>query len=249
MRHRCAFTLVEVLVTVAITAVLLGILLPALAAGLRRSKEFRCQASLRQIAFDFSLFANDELHGDRGDDVARFGPRRFTLETFLESQYGVDEFWRHGDDEVVFENTSNLMGCPSVPAQLMLQKNSPCTDDGVGPAEAVSYGFNYRLDTVEYLVNGRWRAKRVSLTSRILEAGRVPLVMDVDGAEAQRRIITPHLTAPAAGSQHGYAGDVYWFPALRHRGKMQAAFVDGSVGASSDPASEPGWDWAFQSID
>jgi prepilin-type processing-associated H-X9-DG protein len=77
----------------------------------------------------------------------------------------------------------------------------------------------------------------------------VPLVIDVDGAEAERRDITPHFTAPSAGSSAAYAGDAYWFPALRHNGKAQAAFVDGSVESSADPANEPGWAWAYQTID
>jgi prepilin-type N-terminal cleavage/methylation domain-containing protein/prepilin-type processing-associated H-X9-DG protein len=249
-RSSRAFTLIELLVSVAILAVLIGILVPTLASGLLRSKDFKCQAELRRVAFDFTLFANDELHGDRGDDVLRFGKRRFALETFMESQYGVDEFWRHGDDAVVTQNSERLMGCTRAPGQLTLTRNSACADGGVTPASAVSYGFNYRLDTAEYQdVRGRWRTTTVSLTSRILTAGRVPLVIDVDGAEAERRDITPHFTAPSAGSSAAYAGDAYWFPALRHNGKAQAAFVDGSVESSADPANEPGWAWAYQTID
>jgi len=246
-RPRQAFTLVELLVSIAIIAVLVGVLLPSLRSGFLRSKDFRCQTSLRRIAFDFALFANDDLHGDRGDDRRRFGPRRFATETFMESQYGVDEFWRYGDSTTVQHPSQDLMGCALAPAMLTLTSGSACASGGVTPASAVSYGFNYRLDTGEYLdPRGGWRTSRLSLTSRIAMAGRVPLAIDVDGSEAERRDVTPHFTAPAAGSVAAFAGDLYWFPALRHHGKAQAAFVDGSVGASSDPAGETGWDWAYQ---
>lgn len=242
--------MIELLVSVAIVSVLLGILVPTLASGLLRSKDFKCQTELRRAAFDFTLFANDELHGDRGDDTARYGPRRFSLETFMESQYGVDEFWRHGENAVVEVQSDKVLGCARAATTMTLTKDSACASGGVAPAQDVSYGFNYRLDTAEYLDHrGRWRTTAVSLTSRILSAGRVPLLMDVDGAEAQRRDITAHFIAPEAGSQAVFADDIYWFPSMRHNGRAQVAFVDGSVDSSSDPANETGWDWGYQSID
>ena len=36
----------------------------------------------------------------RGDDRTRYGRSRFSLETFVESQYGVDEFWAFGGVDV-----------------------------------------------------------------------------------------------------------------------------------------------------
>lgn len=250
MLSRSGFTLVELLVSVLIVAVLLGVLVPTLASALFRSKDFKCQTDLRRVAFDFTMFANDELHGDRGDDLRELGRRRFRVETFMESQYGVDEFWRHGENTVVQAESQRLLGCSRAPAQLTLTQHSACADGGVTPSSSVSYGFNYRLDTAEYRdARGRWRTTSVSLTSRIFSAGRVPLVIDVDGAEAQRRDVTPHFVAPSAGSQAAFADDIYWFPALRHHGRAQAAFVDGSVESSADPANEPGWDWSYQSID
>src|SRR5690242_14076117 len=79
------FTLLELLISIAIVALLLAILLPALGYTVRAARGFRCQVSLRSVAFDFSVFADDNLHGDRGDDVAVVGRRRFRLETFQES--------------------------------------------------------------------------------------------------------------------------------------------------------------------
>src|SRR5438034_10167445 len=92
-----AFTIVEILVSISIVAVLLAILLPALHSSMAAARGFRCQVSLRSIAFVFQVFADDQLHGDRGTDPQDLrNTRRFRLETFQESQYGLDEFWRRG---------------------------------------------------------------------------------------------------------------------------------------------------------
>ena len=114
-----AFTLVELLISISIVAVLLAILLPALGYAVRAARGFRCQISLRSVAFDFTVFADDQLHGDRGDDPAAVGPRRFRLETFQESEYGIDEFWRYNGNTHQIPDTekNDPMRCPAVRGQ------------------------------------------------------------------------------------------------------------------------------------
>ena len=59
----------ELMIVIAIIAVLLSVLLPALSRPIGAARGFRGMGSLRIIAFDFSVFPDDLLHGDLGSGV------------------------------------------------------------------------------------------------------------------------------------------------------------------------------------
>jgi len=245
------FTLVEMLVSIAIVGLLLSILVPALGAAIHSSRAFKCQMGLRSIAFDFSVFADVSLHGDRGDDASA-GSGSFRLETFQESEYGVDEFWRWGEREVVSVPDAagnDPMRCPEVPGELTLRPNAPCSGGAVAPPKSVSFAFNLRLHRAEVLMpNGAVRLTAVRLVDRIGEESDVPLVLDVDGESATAQGASPLYTAPAAGSNGPLSQDRFWFPSARHAGRTNVAFVGGHVLMSKTPADEPGWRWDYQPI-
>lgn len=248
--HRRGFTLVEAGLVVGVIGVLLAILLPAIGYALARAQSFRCQSSLRSVAFDFQVFASDELHGDRGTDSQEFGRNVFSIVTFMESQYGVDEFWEFGDADMATRpdpSGADPMRCSRVRGEITLRRGVPCTNGAVGPSENVSYAFNMRLHRVEYIAsNGQPRNAETRLRSTVLDQGRVPLVMDVDGAAAADAGQSALLTAPSLDSQGLYANDALWFPGRRHLGAMNVAFIDGSVASSDEPLAEADWDWAWQ---
>ncbi len=58
-----AFTLLELIVVLAVLAILTSLLLPALTRGNRRSQRMACVNNLKQIGLGFKIFAND--HQDR----------------------------------------------------------------------------------------------------------------------------------------------------------------------------------------
>lgn len=242
---RRGFTLVELLVVIAIIAMLLAILLPTLGFSMGSARKFRCQVSLRTIGFDFGVFADDMLHGDRGNDSRELGDR-FRLETFQESQYGIDEFWRWGETNahaLPDAEKNDPMRCVSVRGDLTLRRGVPCRSGAIAPPEAVSYGFNGRLDTAPYRGSNRWM--HTSLTSQIVDEANVPLAWDVDGAQARRNGVQPVFSAPKADSRNGpFAGGAYWFPAMRHNGGLNVLFLDQHVESSSQPLEE-GWRWSF----
>jgi prepilin-type processing-associated H-X9-DG protein/prepilin-type N-terminal cleavage/methylation domain-containing protein len=245
--YQRAFTLIEVLIVVSIIALLIGILSPAIHGAMVRARSFKCQMAQRSVAFDFQIFADPQLHGNRGDDG---DGGIFHIETFQESQYGVDEFWRWGDSgaiQVPDAQGNNPMRCPEVREPITLRNNLACSNGAVGPAPSVSFAFNARLHRAEVIDSrGRPRVVGVSLRSDILSHGNIPLLMDVDGQSAQDRDVNPLYIAPSLDSQGPYADDRIWIPGLRHGGKANIAFIDGHVESSADPASEQSFDWAYQ---
>lgn len=243
---RRAFSLVELLVVIAVIAMLIGLLAPALSRSVGLARQFRCQVSLRSIGFDFSVFADDTLHGDRGAD-ASISPR-FKLETFQESEYGLDEFWRWGDKNshtLPDAGNNDPMRCDAVDGEITLRRGVPCRGGAITPAEQVSYTFNGRLDRAPVRGTGGARWMQVSLTPAITNESMVPLAWDVDGAEAKRRGVVPVFSAPGLDADRGpFAGDALWFPSRRHNGAANVLFTDQHVENASD-LMQSGWRWDY----
>ena len=239
-RPYAGFTLVEMLVTITIIATLLSLVAPQLARTLGAARSFRCQMTLRSAGFDFLLFSDSNLGPDRGDDSDLSGDR-FHIATFQESLYGVHEFWRWGrSSRVVIEDSDRVpLRCSEVDGPLTLVKDMPCTTSGaIGPASAISYTFNARLDR-------RDDGREVMIGAATDTKADVPLLWDVDGAAARSRGgVNPVFSAPGLGTDGVYRGDRLWFPAMRHNGAGNFAFIDGHVASSSQPLGEE-WDWSY----
>lgn len=221
---------------------------------LTTARGFRCQSTLRRVAFDFVLFADPMTVGSRGPD-ARMGSR-FRLSTFINSEYGLDSFWDHGQDQtsrLTEGSATDRLRCSEVSGPLTLLRGHPCTSSAaVGPATNVSYGFNARLHIAPATPDAgpeaaqSASARPVLLSKAILQHPDVPLAWDIDGAALTRRgATTPHFSAPAIGDDALFRGDRLWAPAPRHHGRVNVAFVGGHVLSSADPRAEPTWDWAY----
>ncbi len=252
------FTLTELLIVLAIVAVLLAVLLPGVRGAVESARSFKCQVALRTVAFDFGVFADEALHPWRGEDDDADASQRvvplkhFRLETFIESQYGLDEFWSNGLVQAIRlpdAQGRDPMRCPSVRGELVLRRGVPCSQGAVSPPASISYGFNIRLHQSE----ANWRrgsTAPVALSARIMfgneraSPASIPLAIDVDGAAAGRRNALPLFTGPSLDSRL-FAGDRAWFPGLRHGSGINAAFLDGHVAHSTSPLNEPSWNWAF----
>jgi prepilin-type N-terminal cleavage/methylation domain-containing protein/prepilin-type processing-associated H-X9-DG protein len=256
---RAGFTLIEILICVAILTILLALLLPAARQAVGTARAFKCQMSQRSVTFDFGLFADDALHPSRGDDelgatISGVPKGQFRLETFIESQYGVDEFWydNYGNAPTMRlpdANGRDPMRCAEVKGDITLLRATPCSQGAVTPPQNVSFGFNERL-------HRSWRrlaagnSQPIGLSRTILDRqnvsmDRIPLLWDVDGSVAAQRNLVPLFSAPALDATTLFVGNTHWFPAMRHNGSVSVGFLDGHVATSRNPLGEAQWAWDF----
>jgi prepilin-type N-terminal cleavage/methylation domain-containing protein len=127
-----AFSLVELLVVVAVIGILASLLLPALGRAKLRSRQTACASNLRQVGIAFVLYLDD--HEDRFPD-------RRDLKTEL--GYRPWESWPPSDPRgawaaVVFSNVLRAEGvwmCPGVGASLL--RGAPQVVQRVGPTNGV----------------------------------------------------------------------------------------------------------------
>lgn len=246
LRARGAFTIIELMVSMAIIMVLVSLLLPAIHNVISIARARKCQAGQRAVGFDFLIFADDALHGYRGND-ARAG--LFTMASYIDAQYQVGDFWAWGNaDEVVLPNADghNSMRCPEVRGTVTALRGRQAFEGGLAPLENLSFGFNIRLHQTQIIDSGgRPRAQRVRLGSGVLEHSNVPLMWDINAAAAAEQGANPLLSGPSLGSTGIFGYDRYWFPGERHQGKDNYLFTDGHVAESGDPLNEAGWNWGF----
>ena len=248
-RRRPAFTLVELLVSLSIIALLMSILLPALGGGRHAANDLKCKANLRNIVLQFLDFADESGAGHRGNSD-QLGPDRFRIEDFQDSIYGIAEFWTDTSVErMPLTASQQPMMCPAGPWQLERRAGMPCSSGAIGPQPNVSMGFNKRLETRTRYIEGQAYRAPAYLSSKLLQYPDVPLLFDVNGEQAARQGRIPYYSAPPIlddSTVDIYESGLWWFPAFRHRGRLNVGFVGGHVLSSSHPTTEPWWRWSYQ---
>ncbi len=246
-RPRPGFTLMELLVVIAIMGLLVSIISASLVKARSAGKSFVCKNQLRNVAFDFIMFADEYAHPWRGDSDRLGGA--FYIEDFQERQYGVKEFWKGStmlmSTPVQIKPGEQPLICPAGPQELTRQGFKTMSQSPVLPLNNVSVGFNMRLwyGSVKGASPSAFSltSTQVRLSKRIVNQGAVPLVFDVDGqawaAKPAAPNKLPYYSAPPVGSVDAFASGAYWYPSLRHMGRLNAAFIGGHV--LSSPTPEP----------
>lgn len=244
---RAGFTILELVISLAIIAVLISLIIPAIRATVVSARSFKCQMAQRSVAFSFSVFADESMGVDRGRGET--ATQTFTLLNFIDSQYQIAEFWGYPGQaqvEMPDANGNDPLRCPNVQGPISLVDGPRCTDGGVVPASRISYGFNMRLQYAEAPSDGTESYyKIVRLNSGILGQQMTPLLWDVDGAAAEAVGVSPVLSSPGLGPGTMYSDNRYWFPANRHGGKANYTFVDGHVEETATPLQQADWQWHF----
>jgi prepilin-type N-terminal cleavage/methylation domain-containing protein/prepilin-type processing-associated H-X9-DG protein len=202
---RRAFTLVESLVVIAIIAVLIGILLPAMARARDQAKTVTCLSNLRQLAL--------AAHAYCAQSGGRYPPARWGSDNWDFSVVGGKAvpglLWRGQTD-------ARVQQCPSFDGK----SNSPL-DPYTGYNYNTSYVGHGQGETVE----------APAKASQVRQPARTALFGDgeyYNGADKFMRAPFPHpgdltITTRAAGTQ-----------GFRHRGATNVAFCDGHAESLSD---------------
>ncbi len=266
--RRCGYTLVELLVVMAIIALLVSLLMTGLRGVMRQADSLVCMSNLRQIAFEFQRVAEDPASLERWDP-AHADRSGFGLTSFIDKVYAAGKYFRPavpGERESVKEyyRGQEIFLCPAGPSRLrvtggrrVLESNNTAI---MYPVD-VSYGFNARLHKVFRFSQeeGQWVERYVKLSLNMYDwpnAPKTALVFDVDARAAVKAASNPHLIAPPnepielgssdelsigyqpGSSSSGLMHGRKWFPSQRHQGKTNAALLDGSVRSIKDLLAE-----------
>jgi len=199
------FTLVELLVVVAIIAVLISILLPALAGMRREANSSRCRANLRGIGTAAAVYGN--ANADALPPAKR-GPGPGDVTGVLREE--IASRWGQG-----------IWVCPS--------------HHGMGPTSGYtsSYGYNvqymmtpgpsYPHTAMEGLLNAPRRRASVSHASEVI------LFIDHDVPEGNFQLWSYVARPGDTTNTQGYG-----HAALRHNDTANVGFVDGHADAVTD---------------
>lgn len=129
-QHRLGFTIIELLVTIAIIAILMSLLLPAIQEAREAARKTECRNHLKQIGL--ALHSFESVHGvfpaSGWTQESRINPEGafiswrasilpYLEQTNLSNQYLRGEDWWAPDNLEAAENAIGVYQCPSVPTQ------------------------------------------------------------------------------------------------------------------------------------
>jgi prepilin-type N-terminal cleavage/methylation domain-containing protein/prepilin-type processing-associated H-X9-DG protein len=146
-RHRAGFTVIELLVVVAVIAIIAGLLSPAIQQGMFKARRSACCANLRQIGLAFNLYADDHS--------GRYPDQRY-LKWSLPGGYRPWTTWppsdpRSGWAAIVLHKyclETKVWRCPSTWAS-RLKNAIQCVQSTATPVQASATYWLWRFDRGE----------------------------------------------------------------------------------------------------
>lgn len=195
------FTLVEILITIAIVSVLTAITLPVFSKGREAGRRATCLSNLHQIGLAFAMYMADSAGAfpNNGDPYLWMGRRwRWPLKPYLGERVERDP--EHPEDPLLSRRTPRYLLCPSDPY-------------AEGKWDATSYGYSAAFYHTP--------AQIAAMTSEDLwQYDRFPCVTQYESAVAypsQKVLVAEWLT------NHDAVKATWW----EWRGSRNYLFVDG----------------------
>jgi prepilin-type N-terminal cleavage/methylation domain-containing protein/prepilin-type processing-associated H-X9-DG protein len=246
--HRRGFTIVELLVVIAVIAILIGLLVPVLGKARRASREVVCSTNLRTLGLGMQMYSNQfsgalpwEGYAEGDRPIRHLGPWEDPSQWFnaapayagqtaycqqqADDAAGVKRLPRDGD--------SSLFVCPESGPAVAGPKDDLVTDGylmlwGMNATSTQTerrktfwcYGYNTQLDGG---VEDRHSNARVTLyRAGFTHSSEVPLLIE--------KLMRPKEFDPPFASGVGQ-GEVSWREfTTRHNGGGFILFLDGHVG-------------------
>lgn len=206
-RKHCAFTLVEMLVTVAIIVVLAALIIPTIKNSVEGSRSTKCVSNLRQIYTAAAAWSND----NDGNIVPVFFPWDPNSASSLKNWTGLlaPYLGRTSTNEFTSANDLPVAVCPSEPGKF-------------------GYGYNYLYLSWIQPARERYQLKRQVSVYRPSET-----VMFVDSHNSSDPNRAFSNWRPFVRSPETASWQAAYLPSFRHRSHANVLWLDGHVSAES----------------
>ena len=143
MKTKRNFTLIELLIVVAIIAILAGILMPALSSALRKAKIISCTGNQKSIGLALSMYAGDNKEFFPSSDYTAEQPWHFWHRALLMCGYMGKAFKQESDAYDNNKRGKNVLICP--------EDTNPATmgSSAASARDFLSYGLNAEIATID----------------------------------------------------------------------------------------------------
>lgn len=223
--RRRSFSLIELLVVVAILAILMAMLLPTLSAARRQARQVKCASNLRQLGIGLHLYGQDN--------------KDLLMPLSYWDQFPVIYWWGVDAEQGVWHERGMI--APYLNAGLGIGSLFECPQQGWGTYGAQgktksvtsTYGYNGYYLSPAYtpgwgasIAHRPWqRMERIFDPVRVFAFADSMLMSGNGGSQKNNALLDP----PLIFASGGWRNNGFPTTSFRHQGYTNAASVDGHV--------------------
>jgi prepilin-type processing-associated H-X9-DG protein/prepilin-type N-terminal cleavage/methylation domain-containing protein len=214
------FTLLELLIVIAIIAILTSMLLPALGRAKNMAKQISCAGNLKQIGATVHLYTSDsdDFLPTATGEVSNWYNWGYLLNYYMQPEG--PNYESHG---IMLESYDNTFTCPSQPEWTFRLYAGGCG----------GYGWNYECGLSPAYTNnfGHWKLSTIKNTPALIWDRNVynssPIV-NINGMELSQ-CAEKEMASPSEFSSYHWADTSDLRMSLRHNEGSNFCFSDGHV--------------------